>query len=439
MTHMKYYVECKNNEDLYLLPSTNPHKAIVYSPLRGIAFMTDIEIANLLYNGDTSSSIVRHIQDEIKHIKINSNFPIENQLSISGNLIFLLSNSCNLGCTYCYAQYNRQNDVLSKEKIQSVIDYTFSLHVNDEEEMDISFLGGGEPMFHWELLTWAILYIRQKADYLNMNVRIGFPTNGTLLNEERIRFLADNNVQIGLSFDILPEIQNSQRPFAHSDIGTYDIVSKNIDLLAQYGIQTRFRTTITPEIVSRMKEMVLHTFQCFPSVKKIHFEPIYPTENDKSSNNNKDVFYDEFIRSYMTAYKTGLSLGIQVKTSVTNTLCKIKQRYCKGELCVTPNGDIVICHRASSQKDIRFSTLNYGKVDETGVHINSIQFDSIQQKIIDIPKKCKECYSKWHCAGMCISNRMMFSKAHYDSYCKYVRTLQSRYIENIIIEGGVKL
>ena len=196
-----------------------------------------------------------------------------------------------------------------------------------------------------------------------------------------------------------------------------------MDLLNQYGIPTRFRTTITPKIASKMPEMVLHTVEHFPYVKKVHFEPIYPLEDDKSQNNDLDAFYDEFIESFMNAYKVGLSFGIQVNTAATNTLNKIKQRYCRGELCVTPNGDIVMCHRASSREDIRFAALNYGSI-ENEVRVNMKNLSSIQDQINDLPEKCNECFSRWHCAGMCISNRMMYSDAHYKSYCRYIRNLK---------------
>lgn len=436
MIHMDYFVESKHFKDLYILPSKDEQKVIVYAPLRGIAFSSDLKTADMLFRDDESSKEIKQLANKIKGIKINSDFHTEDLFSISRNLVILLSNSCNLGCTYCYAQQNRRDDVLSKEKIRAAIDYVFKLHVDDKNELDVSFLGGGEPMFHWDLLTWAILYVKEQAQKLNLNVRYGFPTNGTLLNEDRIRFLSENNVQVGLSFDILPSIQDTQRPFAHSQRSTYDVVRKNMDLLNQYGIPTRFRTTITPKIASKMPEMVLHTVEHFPYVKKVHFEPIYPLEDDKSQNNDLDAFYDEFIESFMNAYKVGLSFGIQVNTAATNTLNKIKQRYCRGELCVTPNGDIVMCHRASSREDIRFAALNYGSI-ENEVRVNMKNLSSIQDQINDLPEKCNECFSRWHCAGMCISNRMMYSDAHYKSYCRYIRKLQSIFIENLIDKGGV--
>lgn len=434
---MDYYIESTKIKDIYLLPATSPEKTVLYSPLRGIALMADRDIAKCIYMGDTSSEDVKQITKDIEQIEINSNFITESQSSLSENIVFLLSNKCNLNCRYCYAQFNRQDDILSKEVIKTVINYILPMCSNSNKKLDISFLGGGEPTFHWDLLQWAILYIKEQVTHHHLTARIGFPTNGTMLNEKRIQFLSENNIQIGLSFDILPSIQDEQRPFLNSSKGTYDIVCKNIDLLNKYGIQTRFRTTITPEIVSKMEDMVLHTYNRFPYVKKIHFEPTYPLENDISSIYDYDLFYANFIRYFMIAYKRGQSLGIQVNTAATNTLNKTKLRYCKGEFCVTPNGDIVMCHRASSQEDTRFTALHYGTIDSTGVHLNINDYNSVQKKNCDIPQKCKDCFSKWHCAGMCISNRMMFSEKHHDAYCNYVRAIQSIYIENIIMEGGV--
>lgn len=67
---------------------------------------------------------------------------------------------------------------------------------------------------------------KQQASAYGVRLRIGFPTNATLLNAEKIDFLVKNNVEIGVSFELLPDIQNEQRPFVNSDLDTYLIVEK---------------------------------------------------------------------------------------------------------------------------------------------------------------------------------------------------------------------
>lgn len=57
----------------------------------------------------------------------------------------LLSNVCILGCTHCYAQYEREHGFLSKKKIENIINFVFKLNQNNSDVVSVSFLGGGEP------------------------------------------------------------------------------------------------------------------------------------------------------------------------------------------------------------------------------------------------------------------------------------------------------
>ena len=114
-------------------------------------------------------------------------------------------------------------------------------------------MGGGEPTLNWDLLVWSIKYARKQESLYGIQLRIGFPTNATLLNEEKIDFFVKHHVEEGLSLELLPDIQNKQRPFAISSAETYKVVRKNVHLLNENGIQTRFRSTITPAYVHRLE------------------------------------------------------------------------------------------------------------------------------------------------------------------------------------------
>lgn len=141
----------------------------------------------------------------------------------STNLVIILSQMCNLACSYCYAQDARSKDVLEKEKLKVAIDSHFDWKSN---KLHFSFIGGGEPTLTWELLVWAINYIRS-IDAGTRNVSIGVTTNGTLLNDERINFLKENKVRIGLSFEILPDVQSTQRCFSDNR-NSFEIINSVI-------------------------------------------------------------------------------------------------------------------------------------------------------------------------------------------------------------------
>lgn len=433
-----YYKESKNIKDIYILPLSVGNREIVYSPLRGTAFVVDSNTALNLMTTKSNAPIVKTISEQLPDIKCKLNENSEVSIEeLSQNLVILLSNSCNLGCKYCYAQYEREKGFLSKDKIMKVVDFVFNLHKSNSNIISVSFLGGGEPTLNWELLTWAIEYARQRAALCGIKLRIGFPTNATLLNSEKIDFLVKNNVEVGVSFELLPDIQNEHRPFAHSNMGTYQTVQKNVYLLNEKGIKTRFRSTITPSYAHRMEEMVEHVAKEFPFIKKIHFEPIYPLMEGVEDSFDMMMFYDKFIEHFMRARYIGDSYGIDITTAATNTLSKIKPRYCRGELCLTPNGDLVICHRSSSEKDARYSNFKYGLVSDEKILIDDVQFQNVNKRLNQKNPQCNDCFSRWHCSGMCLSNREMFTQTQFQMYCSYVRKIQSQYIEYLLQKGGV--
>lgn len=187
-----------------------------------------------------------------------------------------------------------------------------------------------------------------------------------------------------------------------------------------------------------MDEMVKHVTEVFPYIKKIHFESIYPLVEFEPNLFDIDLFYNQFIDNFMKARAIGDSCGIEITTAVTNTLGKIKPRYCRGELCVTPIGDIVICHRSSSEKDARYQKFKYGFFTDGGISIDNAKFQKINELLNTKGTQCEECFSKWHCSGMCLSNREMYTTIQYQAYCAYVKKLQARYIEYMILKGGVK-
>ena len=128
----------------------------------------------------SNDPIVKTISEQLPDIKCKLNENSEVSIEeLSQNLVILLSNSCNLGCKYCYAQYEREKGFLSKDKIMKVVDFVFNLHKSNSNIISVSFLGGGEPTLNWELLTWAIEYARQRAALCGIKLRIGFPTNAT--------------------------------------------------------------------------------------------------------------------------------------------------------------------------------------------------------------------------------------------------------------------
>lgn len=408
--------------DVFIIP-INKDKTIIYSPLRGAAFYANTEATNIVkkYKNGEILSPEEKLTTAYDHLFKLSTIKIkkpkrEDINSNSSGAVFVLSQKCNLECSYCYARNSRSNEIISDKKVKTVVDYVFK-NAN-RENIRFTFIGGGEPLVTWDLFEWAVKYIKQCAQNNCLNVEITLATNGTLFNEKRIMFLKENNILTSISFDILPNVQNKQRAFPNNKISSYDIVHNNIKLLLSDGIIPRIRSTITELNVNLMPQMVEFSIENYPQIKRLHFEPV------TSINENNENYYKRYVKYFLMAQRIARVHNVYINNSIVNSLKRIGTQFCNGEFCVTPNGDIVSCHRISSNKEKFYNFFIYGKVNRN-VQIDNNSLNNSLKKI----QSCSKCFAKWHCAGGCPMIRIGFSKEQQLTYCKFVENMLSRFLD----------
>lgn len=148
-------------------------------------------------------------------------------------LVFEVTDACNLNCKYCglgslYESYNGKNAKnLPFHKAQLIIDYLFSLRERPgktDYPLSIGFYGG-EPLLNMELIKQIVSYL---DDYKFTKATYGMTTNGMLLNKY-IEYLIKNKFQLLISLDG-DEFNHSYR-VDHKDKNSFKRVIKNIKLL----------------------------------------------------------------------------------------------------------------------------------------------------------------------------------------------------------------
>lgn len=411
-------------KDLNIIPLGND-KNIIYAPLRGVAFFSNDKVADLCSCYIEGGSIVNNKESAplIEHIKVLEEKTVKEPLcwpiNTTSTLVVILSQMCNLACSYCYAQESRSKDVLSKEQVKTAVDFIMA---KESKRKHFSFIGGGEPTLTWELLKWSIKYIRTYP-FDQTKIDLGITTNGTLLDDEKIEFFQKNMVNVGLSFEILPDVQSAQRCYANSDKKTFDVIDEAIRKLVDKKVHLGFRSTITKLNVKRMPEMVNFVINNYPFLKKLHFEQVTSIDNDKA-------FYDDFISNFVEARKIGQAKGIDVYCSVSRKLDTIKNCFCGGELCLTPTGEFVACHRISSKEERAFDLFEYAKVKDNHVSLDWDKKERIEVFYSTKRKECASCFAKWHCAGSCAMERIVYSEEMRDLKCYFTKEL----IKELLIE-----
>ncbi len=226
--------------------------------------------------------------------------------------------------------------------------------------------------------------------------------------------MKENKVVVSVSFDILPEIQNDQRPFPNGENNSFEKVHNNIKLLLENGIIPRIRSTITKKHVNLMPQMVEFVVQNYPEIKLLHFEPV------TDINDNSEIFFKTYLSSFIKARQIAKEHGLVLKNSITNSFSRFRTRFCHGEFCITPTSDIVSCHRISSDREESFGLFKYGKIT------NSVEIDTESlNRVLEVSNKksdyCSNCFAKWHCAGGCPMYRTVSTEKEFLSYCDFVR------------------
>lgn len=167
-------------------------------------------------------------------------------------MILQVTQQCNLRCEYCaFSGIYKENRVhsgnrMSFETAKRAIDFYLE-HSVDTPSAFIGFYGG-EPLLEFDLIKKCVNYVKKTIE--GKKIYFNLTTNGTLLEDERVRFLAENDISIAISLDGSKKDHDICRRFPDGT-GSFDIIIKNLqNMTKDYPEYTkksvRFFTTVNP-------------------------------------------------------------------------------------------------------------------------------------------------------------------------------------------------
>ena len=144
-----------------------------------------------------------------------------------------VTRNCNFNCRYC--TYTRQSHIgriheeinMNWNIARSAIDFLFE-HSTDVNEVFVNFYGG-EPFLNFSLIKSTTEYAKNK--FLFKKINFAAITNGSIMSQQIIDFLIENDFVLIISFDGDAEIQNRHRKFLNDNSDTYAIIYRNIQNL----------------------------------------------------------------------------------------------------------------------------------------------------------------------------------------------------------------
>lgn len=148
-------------------------------------------------------------------------------------MILQVSKSCNFKCRYCgfadetNLERNHQKEKMTWEVAKAAVDFLRKNSVFSRE-IQIGFYGG-EPLLEKDLIKKIIDYANHL--FFDKSIRYVMTTNLSLLSEDFIEVIENNQFKVAISLDGPRELHNKNRRFACNGAGTYDSVVNQLKKL----------------------------------------------------------------------------------------------------------------------------------------------------------------------------------------------------------------
>lgn len=348
---------------------------------------------------------------EIKQTFLENNNPeIKNHLEKEGffgqptkeirrnKISFVVTTDCNLRCIYCYARGGENSKYMSGKYAINIIKE--ELEKIDDKDIYIIFIGG-EPTLNMPVIRDIVNFTK------NINGREIFyyiSTNGAMDNNT-LDFLIDNNFFFVVALDGLPDVQNSQRPFAGGGL-TSSIVANTIKEIIKRKGNIRTRAVITSINVKYMKDSIRYFSEL--GIKYVQFEEVglagRALDNKKLLPESKE-FVDNFIMALDAAKEYGISI---INTAYKNLLLPTTH-FCTtvagDKFIFTPDGAVTSCYEIQR---LNCNTPQLGKfiigtydLERDKLVLDSKKIDVMKNVNVVQMQDCSSCFIKYICAGGC--------------------------------------
>lgn len=173
-------------------------------------------ISGKLTQGEKYDELVksRFIKDDTYETEMAKSFAIKNKFLSEWPTLHIIVTSlrCNHKCQYCHAAVapmTAKNFDMTQETAKKVVDTIF---YTSSQSLTIEFQGW-ESLVNWPIVKYITKYAQQKAVDLWKQLNFALVTNLSLMDDEKLEFIMDNNIGLSTSLDGNEEIHNFNRTF----------------------------------------------------------------------------------------------------------------------------------------------------------------------------------------------------------------------------------
>jgi len=261
-------------------------------------------------------------------------------------MTLVLTHACNLGCPYCYMgrKFGRR---MPEDIAEKALAWTFE-RLQPGDELQVGYFGG-EPLMAWDLLQKYHLRAKDLARGKGLAKFVGATTtNGTLLDEAKMDWMAENGVVVAISLDGVKESHDITRPFVNGK-SSFEAARRGLHVALKRAPLTEALCVIDPANVKHMAASA--RFLLDEGARVISLSMNYSAAWDEASLAIYEEQYervgDEFERRFRSGEDIYIaSLDAKIVGRLKNGLKECDRcSFGVGEVAVAPSGNMYPCER----------------------------------------------------------------------------------------------
>jgi len=313
-----------------------------------------------------------------------------------------ITSACNLRCRHCY--------VAAGEKLEKELDTSEALRLVEELDMigvtDIT-ISGGEPFLRNDL--WQIV-----EEIKNREIPFILYTNATLLDEEKIRKLAEYNVR---SISVSLNGANAETHNFVQNANTFERVSSAIKRLNDYGIKVQVLFTLMKMNVNEFDALIQLSKKL--NINSICIYPFYPQGRGRENLDHLTLDAKKIIEFLNKAVEFSqpppyVYVGGCLSQKFTP---KKKHSFIRGNPCgkltaiITADGHLRPCNFLPFKTEYSIREKSISELWNESIFKKVRNWREKMAKEID----CKNCQHIPICMGICLSLHSSHARALTDS------------------------
>jgi uncharacterized protein len=327
------------------------------------------------------------------------------------NLYLLLSQTCNMACTYCLAgaatyggsKPRRMSAAVARAAVLRYLDA-----LRPGGRLRVIFFGG-EPLLNWplarELMDWCHGELR--ARYPEREITFNLTSNLSLFPADLVDAAQAHGLTFLVDVDGPPAIHDRLRPMRGGG-PSHRRIARNIDRLRRAGLRVSLRATVTSVNVARMLEVTRHHREIGgESSALVSMNPV-----DSDEHVFPESLYPDPER-FAAGLRECLALGgwsAEELFPFNEYLGRVRGDR-KAQACGAPYGNTPV---VDSRGDVYpciywvgIGRLKLGNVADGPVYSNQALLGELFERLhVDHVPRCRDCRWRYLCAGGCPVKRV---------------------------------